>query len=134
MLWNSFNSIAWNIWYFIFLLLIVALFILFSTTNKEKLKLYTNLSIKTHYYLLTISWIIISFCIISLNFINWLTILSQNLKNWDWIIYCFISWIIILIWWLIIRNNFYKNSSESIEYYNFYTNITKKKKNMKLPF
>ncbi len=133
--WNSFSSLSWNVWFLLIVVLFLPIFTIFSSNYKEKLKLYSNISIKNHFLIIT-SWLVtLSFWFISINFINWLQTLSKNLEFWNWIVLSLTSWIIILIWWIAIRKSYYKKSSEII--LNNVDNIedTKyKKNNMKLPF
>ena len=132
---NSFNSLSWNIWFLLIIIFFITIFISLSTNYKEKLKLYSDLSFKNHFIIIT-SWIfIICLSIITLSFINWLHTLFENKIYWNWIILCMTSWIIILSWWLMIRNEFNSESSEIIlNKFNENRDKIKEKDNMKLPF
>jgi len=133
--WNSFYSLSWNIWYLLMIILFLPIFVLFSTNYKEKLKLYSDLTLKNHFIIITSWFFVISFSIITLSFVNWLHTFVLNTNYWKWVILSLTSWIIILIWWLIIRKEYYKNSSEIIlNKLNKDREEAKEKDNMKLPF
>jgi len=133
--WNSFSSLSWNVWYLLTIVLFLPIFIIFSTNYKEKLKLYSNISIKNHFMIITSWLVIISFCILSLNFITWLQTLSKHLSFWNWIILTLTSWIIIFIWWMIIRKKYYKNNSKIIlNNWDYKEEKIDEKNNMILPF
>jgi len=133
--WNSFNSLTWNIWFIIVIILVLSIFVTISNNYKEKIKLYSDLSIKNHFIIIT-SWLfILSFSIISLSFISWLNTFSWDMRYWNWIILCMTSSIIILIWWFLTRKEYYSNSSEIIlDKLNNDRKKIKEKNNMKLPF
>ena len=133
--WDSFYSLSWNIGFLLSIILIIPIFTIFSTSYKEKIKLYSDLSLKNHFLIITSGIFILSFSIISLSFINWLQTFFKNIIYWNWIILCMTSWIIILIWWLFIRKEYYKNNSEIIlNKLNQNRKEINKKDNMKLPF
>ncbi len=132
---NSFCSLSWNIWYLLMIILILPIFVIFSTNYKEKLKLYSDLSLKNHFIIITSWFFIISFSIITLSFVNWLHTFFENTTYWKWVILCMTSWVIILFWWLLIRKEYYNNSSEIIlNKLNQNREDTKEKDNMKFPF
>jgi len=133
--WNSFYSLTWNIWFLLSFVLILPILIIFSTNYKEKIKLYSDLSIKNHFIVITSGFMVISFSIISLSFINWLHTFFENIFYWKWVILCMTSGFIILVWWLLLRKEYYSDSSEII--LNRLSNNREKNKeedNMKLPF
>lgn len=133
--WNSFYSLSWNIGYLLILILIMPIFIIFSTNYKEKIKLYSDLSVKNHFIVITTWFIVVSFSIISLSFINWLHTFFENIFYWNWVILCMTWWFILLFWWFILRKEYYSDSSEII--LNKLTQNREKLKeedNMKLPF
>ena len=133
-LWNSFASISWNIWYILLLILIFSLFIIFSTNYKDKLKLYSNISVKNHFFIITSAFIIISFNIIAISFINWLNTFFESLIYWKWVVLSMTWWFIILIWWFLLRKEYYLDSSEIIlNKLNQNREQIKKEDNMKLP-
>ena len=133
--WNSFYSLTWNIWYLLIILFFVPIFIIFSTNYKEKIKLYSDLSVKNHFIIITLWFIIIGFSIISLSFINWLHTFFENIYYWKWVILSMTSWFIILIWWLLLRKEYYLDSSEIIlNKLNDNREKNKSDDNMKLPF
>lgn len=133
--WNSFYSLTWNIWFLLIIILILTIFVSISTSHKEKIKLYSDLSFKNHFIIIT-SWIfIISFSIITLSFVNWLNTFFENIVYWKGVILSLTSWFIILIWWFLIRKEYYSDSSEIIlNKLNQNREIIKEKDNMKLPF
>lgn len=133
--WNSFYSLTWNIGYLLIIILFMPIFVILSTNHKEKIKLYSDLSLKNHFIIIT-SWIfIISFSIITLSFVNWLHIFFESIIYWKWVILSLTSWFIILIWWFLIRKEYYFDSSEIIlNKLNQNREIIKDVDNMKLPF
>ena len=133
--WNSFYSLSWNIGFLLMIILSLPIFVILSTSYKEKIKLYSDLSLKNHFIIIT-SWVfIISFSIITLSFINWLHTFFENIFYWNWVILSMTSWFIILIWWIMIRKEYYADSSEIIlDKLNQNRKITKQEDNMKLPF
>ena len=135
MSWNSFYSLTWNIWFLLIIILSLPIFVSLSTSYKEKLKLYSDLSLKNHFIIIT-SWIfIISFSIITLSFVNWLHTFFENTIYWNGVILCMTSWIIILLWWFMIRKEYYSDSSEIIlSKLNQNREKIKEEDNMKLPF
>jgi len=133
--WNAFNSLTWNIWYLLIFVFILPIFVILSTNYKEKIKLYSDLSIKNHFTIIASAIFIISFSIITLSFINGFNTFVDNTYYWNGIILSMTSWIIILIWWLLIRKEYYTNSSEIIlDKLNQDREKAKEKDNMKLPF
>ncbi len=133
--WNSFYSLTWNIWYLLIMVLLLPILIIFSTNYKEKIKLYSDLSLKNHFLVITSAFIIISFSIISLSFINWLNTFFENIFYWKWVILCMTSWFIIMFWWFLLRKEYYSDSSEIIlNKLNQNRENLKKEDNMKLPF
>lgn len=134
-LWNSFASLSWNIGYILLLILFFSLFIIFSTNYKDKLKLYSNISVKNHFFIITSAFIIISFNIVAVSFINWLNTFFESLTYWNWVILSMTWWFIMLIWWFLLRKEYYSNSSEIIlNKLNQNREQIKKEDNMKLPF
>jgi hypothetical protein len=133
--WNSFYSLSWNIWFLLMVILFLPVFVIFSTDYKEKLKLYSDLTLKNHFIIITSWFFVISFSIISLSFVNGLNTFFESTTYWKWVILSLTSWFIILIWWLIIRKEYYNNSSEIIlNKLNQNREEAKEKDNMKLPF
>ncbi len=134
-LWNSFASLSWNIGYILLLILFFSLFIIFSTNYKDKLKLYSNISVKNHFFIITSAFIIISFNIVAVSFINWLNTFFESLTYWNWVILSMTWWFIMLIWWFLLRKEYYSDSSEIIlNKLNQNREQIKKEDNMKLPF
>ena len=133
--WNSFYSLTWNIGFLLIIILLLPIFIILSTSYKEKIKLYSWLSLQNHFIIITSWFFIISFSIITLSFVNGLHTFFENIFYWNWVILCMTSWFIILIWWLIIRKEYYDESSEIIlNKLNENREIIKQEGNMKLPF
>ncbi len=133
--WTSFSPLAWNIGFILILLLLLILFFTLSTSNKEKIKLHSNISFK-NYYIIIISWIfIILSWLISLSFINWLQFFFQNIIYWQGVILTISSGIVILFWWLwsMKEQKEYKIETFINEYWETETK-TIAKNNMKLPF
>lgn len=132
--YNSFDSLSWNIWFLIIPIILLTIFIILSTNYKEKIKLYSDFSFKNH-LIIIFSWIfIISFCIIWLSFIVWLNIFFEWISYWNWIILALTAWIIILIWGLLLRREYYMNNSEIILNKLNQNRENKKENNMELPF
>ncbi len=133
--WNSFNSLAWNIGYLLILIYTLPILLILSNSYKEKIKLYWDLNFRTHFIIIN-SWLIsISFSIILLSFAIWINWISQGITHWNWAVMSMTSWLIILIWWLIIRKEFKKTNSEIIlEKLTYEREKQKEKDNMKLPF
>ena len=133
--WNAFYSLTWNIGFLLLIILSLPIFVILSTSYKEKIKLYSDLSLKNHFIIIT-SWIfVISFSIITLSFINWLHTFFENIFYWKGVILSMTAWFIILIWWIIIRKEYYTDSSEIIlDKLNQNRKATKQEDNMKLPF
>jgi len=133
--WNSFYSLTWNIWFLLIIILLLPIFIIFSTNYKDKIKLYSDLSVKNHFIVITSWFIVISFSIISLSFINWLHTFFENIFYGKWVILSMTSWFIILFWWILLRKEYYSDSSEIIlNKMNQNREKLKKEDNMKLPF
>lgn len=133
--WNSFNSLSWNIWYLLMIILLLPILVIFSTNYKEKIKLYSDLSVKNHFIIITSGFFVLSFSIITLSFANGLQTFFERTTYWNWVILSMTWWIIILVWWLIIRKEYHDNSSEIIlNKLNHDREEAKEKDNMKLPF
>lgn len=133
--WNSLNSLSWNIWYILFIIYILPLLMVLSNTYKEKIKLYSDLNFRTHFIIIN-SWLIsLSFSLIIISFATWLSTISEWITYWNWTTLSMTAWILILIWWLLIRKEFKKNNSEIIlEKLSYERELSKEKNNMKLPF
>jgi len=133
--WNSFNSISWNIGFLLIIIFILPVFLTLSNSYKEKIKLYSDLNFKNHFIIINSGLVSISFSIISLSFVIWLSTIGQNIKYWNWPILSMTAWILILIWWLYIRKEFKMTNSEIIlEKLSQDREKVKEKNNMKLPF
>lgn len=132
---NSFHSLTWNIWFLLIIIFTLPIFVIFSTNYKEKIKLYSDLSLKNHFIIITSWFFILSFSVISLSFVKWLSMISDNYNFWSWVILSMTVWFFILFWWFFIRKEYYENSSEIIlNRFNQNKDEAKEKDNMKLPF
>ncbi len=135
---NSFWSLAWSTWITILIIQALIIFLIFSRKNKEKLKLSTDIHIKD-YSLIIVWWIFtIIISINTLNFINWLQTFASDIFIWAWIISEICAWILITVWWIIARIEYYKNKSQIyINESDEESNTDKENdedKNMSLPF
>lgn len=84
--WNAFNAIAWNIGFWMIILLIFIIFIVISNTNKEKIKLALDIRVKNHIVII-ITWVfIIVNSIIYISFVNWLALFLDNIITGKWVI------------------------------------------------
>lgn len=109
---NSFSDLVWRTWITLIIIQVLILFLIFSKKNKDKIKLSTDLHIKD-FTLVIIGWIFtIIVSINALNFINWLQHFSSDIILWTWIISEICSWIIITVWWILLRSEFYKNRNQ----------------------
>ena len=133
--WNSFNAIAWNIWFLLILIYLTLIAVIISNNYKEKIKLYADISFKNHFMIIS-SWLAsVFFWIIAVSFVNWLSTMWQNIVHWKWLVLSMATWVLIIVFWLVIRNNFKKNNSEIIlEHLNYTREKVKEKDNMTLPF
>lgn len=134
-IWNSFQSIWWNIGFFSIFLIIFITFITIFFIKSEKIKLALNISFK-NYLIIILSWIFITIIwIIYISFINWLTTFLENITVWKWVIFYILGWIVITIWWILKKNSYNNSEYESFINENSKENIIKtNKSNMKLPF
>lgn len=133
--YSSFNSISWNTWYIIILLLLTIIFLTFWGNYKEKMKLYSNIDLK-NYVIILFSWIFMVLTwIICVSFSVWLETFSKDIKYWNWVILSIVSAILIIAWGYLTRKEFYKNSSEIIlEKLEQNRRKEREKNNMSLPF
>ncbi|MDP2090263.1 MAG: hypothetical protein Q8K30_01575 [Candidatus Gracilibacteria bacterium] len=133
--WNSFYSLSGNIGYLLIIILTLPIFVIFSTNYKEKIKLYSDLSLKNHFIIITSGFFVLSFSIIILSFANGLQTFFENTTYGKGVILSMTGGIIILLGGLIIRKEYHNNSSEIIlNKLNQDREETKEKDNMKLPF
>ncbi len=134
-IWNSFNSISWNIWYILILVFLSLFFLILSNSYKEKLKLYSGLDLKNHFLIIFSGFLSIILSIIALSFAVWLDLVWQYITYWNGPIFCIVSGILIFVWWFFIRLEHKKNNSEII-LEEMSKNREKKnnKENMELPF
>lgn len=132
--WNAFNSSIWWIWFILTIVYLLPIFIIFSNQYKEKIKLYSELNFKNHFIIITAALVSLSFSFISINFVSWLNTFLWNINYWNWPILSMTSWVLILIAWIIIRQEFNKNNSEIIlEKMNISREKNKENDNMSLP-
>jgi small-conductance mechanosensitive channel len=132
--WNAFNSISWNIGYIMIIIYIILLFLMISSTQKEKIKLYTDLNFKNHFLIISSGLASICFWIIMVSFVNGLSAVWQNIVHWNGLILSMAIWILICIFGILIRNDYKKVSSEIIlQQLNGNREKAKEKDNMTLP-
>lgn len=133
---NSFNATSWNVWYIIIIMLFSIIFLIFWWNYKEKMKLYSEIDIKNYLVILFSGLFIILSWIVCINFSIWLETFGwKEVKYWSWVILAITSAIFIIVWWYLVRKDFYKNSSEIIlEKLNRERNKEKAKENISLPF
>ncbi|MFK7780157.1 MAG: hypothetical protein QM490_03330 [Candidatus Gracilibacteria bacterium] len=133
--WNAFYSLTGNIGFLLIIILIIPVFVTLSTSYKEKIKLYSDLSLKNHFMIITSGFFVISFSIITLSFVNGLHTFFENTFYGNGVILCMTSGFIILIGGLMIRKEYYSSNSEIIlNKLNQNREKLKEKDNMKLPF
>jgi len=129
LLWLNNITIFSNI--VICIIFLILIYLLFSFSSKEKIKILSQLEIKNSHLITTLYFIIILLSINSIFIINWLKIFYSNINFWKWIIILLISWII----WFI--TSFYINSKNNekiiISDTDSKSNIYDNEKNMKLP-
>ena len=80
--WNAFNSISWNIWFLLIIILLIPIFVTLSTNYKEKIKLYSDLSLKNHFMIITSWFFVISLLIDYILFLNILHIETELFCVW----------------------------------------------------
>ncbi len=133
--WTAFSSLAWSVGYIMLIVLLFLIFILFSHSRKEKLKLYSDIHFKdsTIIILWWIFNIFLSFNIFS--FVTWLQRFSSTIICGNGVILS-ITWAIVIVIWGIITRKEKKS-----EKYSIYTNELieeeeqkEEENNMKLPF
>lgn len=136
--WNVFNKVLWINWLIFPIISLVIFFNLFSKKQKNKLKMWTNLTVNDSSLYITLWSIIILLTINSLVIANWLTIFQSEIVSSKWIIFAIISWIMIIAWgiinkkeWNKLDKQIYKN--EAYEDSNVYEK-KEQKDNLKLPF
>lgn len=100
------------------------------------MKLYSEIDIKNYLVILFSGLFIILSWIVCINFSIWLETFGwKEVKYWSWVILAITSAIFIIVWWYLVRKDFYKNSSEIIlEKLNRERNKEKAKENISLPF
>jgi hypothetical protein len=133
--WNSFTSVAWNVWFPFFLWILLIFFFILSKNNQNKLKLYSNISFQNH-SLIWFFWLFIILSVImSISFIHWFVTFSQNIVYWNGTILWLTSWIIITVWAYMMRQHYKKNNIEIFvtETWEVKEKISNKN-NMTLPF
>jgi hypothetical protein len=133
--WNAFNPIAWNIGFWMILLLMFIIFIVISNTIKEKIKLALDIRVK-NYIIIIITWVFILVnSVIYISFVNWLALFLDNIVVGNGVILYMVSWIMIIIWGILERKEYRKRDNESfINEESSMKNISWDKDNMKLPF
>ena len=106
---NSFNTISWNIWYPLIIMISILFFSVLSLFNKDKIKLHSNLSFKNYFLIILIWFFIITSCIISINFINWFKTFVDKIKYWNWLITSLTAWFFIIFWWILMKKEHEKS-------------------------
>ncbi len=136
--WNVFNKVLWINWLIFPIISLIIFFNLFSKKQKNKLKMWTSLTVNDSSLYITLWSIIILLTINSLVIANWLTIFQSEIVSSKWIIFAIISWIMIIVWgiinkkeWNKLDKQIYKN--EAYEDFNAYEK-KEQKNNLKLPF
>lgn len=131
---GAFNWVTGVNWIIICLTLMFLIFVLFSTNKKEKFKLTTNISFKDSSLIVSLWLLIIILSLSSLYTINWLKIFSSEVFYWKWIIFSLISWILIIISWILTKWEYDKNQKIFLNDSEDNTSNEASKDNMKLPF
>ncbi len=137
--YNSFSALTWYVWYIIIINSIFNLFLLISTSNKEKLKLNSPIKINEQNIFLSSALLQIIIIFMVFSFTKWLYTFSESVVFWNWIVVWFL-WAIINLIWAITMIREYKQNKEDILFSNETTNISDinnwivDKNNMKLPF
>lgn len=137
--YNSFSALTWYVWYIIIINSIFNLFLLISTSNKEKLKLNSPIKINEQNIFLSSALLQIIIIFMVFSFTKWLYTFSESVVFWNWIVVWFL-WAIINLIWAIAMIREYKHNKEDILFSNETTNISDinnwivDKNNMKLPF
>ena len=135
---NAFSNLVWKSGYIILILILINIFTILSVRKKEKLKSVLNIHFKDNLLFLFTWLIIILLSYITLNFINWLQVLSSQIIYGKWIVLGFIWWITIIVWWILYKKEEEKNNktiflNDNIEENSDKLN-NKSQHNMKLPF
>lgn len=139
---NSFNSISWNIGYFVLLLNLFIFFIIISQEKKEFMKFYLWFWFKDHYIISIYAFIYLFIHIFVYNVISWLSIFTQDLILWFWFLLSLSSNILIIISTYFIYKNYKSdkitlciNDSDTDDKDLYIkSDISDDKNNMKLPF
>lgn len=134
--YNSFSAISWNVGFLIIIMLFVIILLVFWWNYKEKMKLYSDIDLKSYIFILFVWSFIILSGIMCVSFSVWLEVFWwKDVKYWSWVIFTMVSAFFIFTWWYLTRKDFYKNSSEIIlEKLNKERNKEKSKENISLPF
>ena len=136
---SSFSNLVWNIWFVMFIYLMLLIANTISINKKEKIKFYSWLHFKD-YSLTIVLWVFtLILWIISIRYIWWLQTFISEITQWKWIWLC-ITWSIIIIIWSIIQKKEFSNknikaySNDSHNEDTIEIKKTEKEDNMKLPF
>ncbi len=131
---NAFSYLTWMIWYFLIFLDIFLLFIVLSNKRKENFKLNTRLFFRDNSVIVLVWILIFIFSLNSFFVMKWLAFF-WNYAPWKWLIFSFVSSIIIIFSWIM------ENKKIKWENYSLVTNNSSDKnenlendRNMKLPF
>jgi len=139
---NSFNSISWNIGYFVLLLNLFIFFIIISQEKKEFIKFHLWIWFKDYYIISIYAFIYLFIHIFVYNVISWLSIFTQDLILWFWFLLSLSSNILIIISTYFIYKNYKSDkitlciNDSDTDNNDLYTksHISDDKNNMKLPF
>lgn len=138
--WNAFKSILWITWYLLFAINVKLLFIIFETKIKERIKFLFNFYSK--------DWVIVVFLwafwlfltINSIFIIENFSYFTAWIIIWRWVILSIVSYIFVLIWWMLMlktktNTSIYIGWQENIEDTREVNEFNESNKNnMKLPF
>ena len=131
---NIFWKITFFSWIIISISFLIILFLIFSFNKKEKIKKQINILFRDYIIILFLSIIIFLLALNNFFVIKWLIIFSSEIFIWNWVIIHFISWIIIFIWSLILKNEYDSSKSTFIQDNTIDETTNKETNNTKLPF
>lgn len=137
--YSAFSALTGYIGYIIILSSLFNLFLLISTSNKEKLKLNSPIKLNEPNIFLNSSIFSLLIIFMVFSFTKWLFTFSENILFGKWIIIWFLGAIVNLLWAITMIKE-YKYNKEDILFSNETTNISDinnwivDKNNMKLPF
>lgn len=135
-----FSNTLWLTWYISLFLILINLFIFFSNSTKQKIKLFLNQNISDN-QIFTTSTIIFIILWINSYFIikNWISLFTNEINIYVWIKFYLIA-IILYSSWIFFKlkqknsNTDFVSINESEEYNKSFSKKETKKNVMKLPF